>query len=78
MVDDKAKIKELWKPSLKAWFPEGENDPEITLLKVDAHHAQYWDTPSAVAHVISLAKGLVTGQREANPGSTGKVELGNH
>ena len=39
----KEKIKELWKPILKTWFTEGENDPRITVLKVVPESGYYWD-----------------------------------
>ncbi len=41
---DKEKIKELWRPLLKAWFTEGENDPRITVIKVSPGDGYYWDT----------------------------------
>lgn len=41
---DQAKIHELWKPILKTWFTEGENDPRITVLKFTPHGGYYWDT----------------------------------
>ena len=34
LVLDKAKIKELWSPFLKAWFPGGLVDPELSLLYI--------------------------------------------
>lgn len=40
---DKAKIKELWKPILKTWFTEGENDPRISVIKVAPSNGYYWD-----------------------------------
>jgi general stress protein 26 len=40
---DKAKIKELWKPILKTWFTEGEDDPRISLLKIEPTEGYYWD-----------------------------------
>jgi general stress protein 26 len=40
---DAAKIKELWKPTFKTWFTEGEDDPRITLLAVAPSRAYYWD-----------------------------------
>jgi general stress protein 26 len=46
LVRDQKKIKELWKPLLKAWFPGGEDDPRLALLKVQVDHAEYWDAPS--------------------------------
>ena len=61
VVRDRAKIEELWSPVLKAWFPEGPEDPDLALLKVSAERAEYWDSPaSAVAHAISFVKALVT------------------
>jgi general stress protein 26 len=40
---DKAKIKELWKPILKTWFTEGEDDPRITVISVKPATGYYWD-----------------------------------
>src|ERR1700753_2464296 len=31
---DQARIHELWNPMYKAWFPEGETDPQIRVLRV--------------------------------------------
>ncbi len=75
VVRDRAKIEELWSPELKAWFPEGSDDPDLALLKVAVERAEYWDSPSsAVAHAFSFVKALVTGQ-PANPGDNEKIEL---
>ena len=41
---DEQKIKELWKPILKTWFTEGENDPRISVIKVTPTEGYYWDT----------------------------------
>jgi general stress protein 26 len=40
---DKAKIKALWKPILKTWFTEGEDDSRITVIKVVPSTGYYWD-----------------------------------
>lgn len=75
VVRDPAKIEELWSPELKAWFPEGPEDPDLALLKVAVERAEYWDSPSsAVAHAISFARAMLTGQ-PANPGENEKIEL---
>jgi len=42
--DDKAKIRELWQPTLKTWFTEGEDDPRISVIKVTPSEGYYWDT----------------------------------
>lgn len=72
---DKAKMKELWNPAYKAWFPEGLDDPNICLLKVKVAKAEYWDSPgSAVIHLIGFVKALVTGE-EFEPGENEKINL---
>jgi general stress protein 26 len=75
LVRDKAKIKELWTPAMKAWFPDGVDDPKVALLRVDVEQAEYWDTPGgAVVHAIGFVKATLTGQRY-EPGDHGKVQL---
>ncbi len=75
LVRDKAKMTELWQPPLKAWFPKGLDEPDIALLKVSAHKAEYWDAPSSfVAHAIGLVQTLATG-KPANVGENEKVDL---
>ena len=44
---DRAKIDELWSPMYKAWFPQGQNDPEIAVLRVDVTEADYWEASSS-------------------------------
>ena len=76
-IDDKAKAKELWNPLLKAWFPKGLEDPELTLLKVQVESAQYWDSPSStVVQLVGFAKAILTGERyKAGKGEHGSVRL---
>jgi general stress protein 26 len=65
LVRDRAKIEELWKPELKAWFPQEINEPDIALLKVNANKAEYWDAPAGwVAKTIGFVKAATTGERE--------------
>jgi general stress protein 26 len=54
---DPSIIKELWKPILKTWFTEGEDDPRITVIKVTPLEGYYWDTKHNMA--IGLIKRLV-------------------
>ena len=71
LVRDREKIKELWQPHLKAWFPEGVDTPDIALLKVSVEKAEYWDgSQSFVAHALSLASSLLKGE----PGRVGENE----
>jgi general stress protein 26 len=60
---DLEKLKALWKPLYKVWFPKGLEDPELALLEVTIDRAEYWQTPSIlVSRVIGGAKALATGQ----------------
>jgi general stress protein 26 len=63
LVRDRAKIDELWKPAYKAWFPDGKDDPDIALLRVDVEKAEYWDVPGGTMVVLfEYAKNLLTGK----------------
>ena len=75
IVKDRAKIEELWSPVLKAWFPEGLDDPTLCLLKVSVEESEYWDSPnSKIVQIAGFVKALVTGQA-ANGGENEKISL---
>lgn len=66
VVRDKEKMKTLWTPWIKPWFPQGLDDPDLVLLKVRIHEAEYWEAPgSAVKRLYGLAKGVMTGNTDA-------------
>jgi general stress protein 26 len=63
VTKDRAKMEELWNPILKAWFPEGLDDPHICLMKVKVDQAEYWESPSGkVVQLLGFVKALATGQ----------------
>ena len=64
----RSKIHELWNPMYKAWFPEGEEDPSIAVLRVEVSEGQYWEASSSA--FIRGAKYL------AAAATGGKVDLG--
>ncbi|MEH2162498.1 MAG: pyridoxamine 5'-phosphate oxidase family protein [Nostoc sp.] len=47
LVKDRNKMRELWKPELKTWFPKGLDEPDISLLKVNINQVNYWDSASS-------------------------------
>jgi len=60
---DKEKIRELWNPTMKTWFTEGEDDPRITVIKVTPMEGYYWDTKNGIAvATIKRLFGAVVGQ----------------
>ncbi|RYY27237.1 MAG: pyridoxamine 5'-phosphate oxidase [Sphingobacteriaceae bacterium] len=75
LVDDKAKMKELWNPIIKAFFPGGLDDPKLTLLKVDTDEAEYWDSNSSKMVVgFQMLKAAITGEKY-DQGDHGKIQL---
>jgi general stress protein 26 len=75
LVTDRAKIKELWKPILKAWFPDGPEQSDLALLRVRVEKAEYWDSPSStVAQVFSFVSAIVSG-KQVEIGENKKINL---
>ncbi len=63
VVDDTAKLRELWSTFAEAWLPGGPEDPNAVLIRVDVDQAEYWDTPGGkVASLLSFAKVKLTGE----------------
>jgi general stress protein 26 len=75
LVRDRNKIDELWRPEFKMWFPEGKDDPNIALLKVNLEKGEYWDSPSStIGYALSFVSSLVTG-KQPEFGENRKVDL---
>lgn len=75
LITDKAKMKELYNPMVKAWFPEGLDDPKLALLKVTTEQAEYWDSSSSKMVVFfGMLKAVVTGEKY-DAGDYGKLDL---
>ena len=75
LARDTRKIKELWNPLLKAWFPQGLEDPDLALLKVNVEQAEYWDVPSSkLVTLVGFVKALTTG-KSLDVGENEKIDL---
>jgi general stress protein 26 len=60
---DRARMDRMWTPFAKAWFPGGASSPDLALLKVVPHTAEYWDAPhSRMVRMFAMAAAVVTGQ----------------
>ncbi|MBB3224328.1 pyridoxamine 5'-phosphate oxidase family protein [Pseudoduganella umbonata] len=69
LLRDRAKAEELWNPAVKAWFPQGLDDPHLALLRVDVQAAEYWDTAnSKMVTLFAMAKAAITGKPPTNVG----------
>lgn len=75
VIYDKALIEEKYQPIVKAWFPEGKNDPNLCLLKVIPSQAHYWDSgTSKLVEGIQILASIFTGKRLAD-GVEGDIVL---
>ncbi|MWB93919.1 general stress protein [Flavobacterium sp. GA093] len=60
---DRHTIKELWNPIIKVWMPEGEEDPNLSVIKVIPEDGYYWNNKHG--KMVAIAKmtiALVSGQ----------------
>ncbi len=65
IVFDKEKIHEMWTTFAKAWFPGGEDDPAISLIKVMPEDGYYWDTKNnKIISLLNIAKSIITGKTD--------------
>ena len=63
LVHDPARMADLWIPLAKTWFPQGLEDPNLSLLQVTVERAEYWDTAAGMTVVLfQLAKSLLSGR----------------
>lgn len=76
VVKDRQKEQQLWSPAYRAWFPEGLDDPNLVLLKIDVEAAEYWDAASGkMVALAGFVKALLTGRRYTEASDHGKVTL---
>lgn len=40
--DDRTRIDKYWNPVVAAWYPEGKDDPHLTLLRFEADDGRIW------------------------------------
>ena len=75
LVVDKALNEKYWKPQFEAWFPDGLDDPDLSLLKIEVEGAEYWDSPSStIAHIKGFIQTKVSGEQQ-HVGDHAKVEI---
>ncbi|CAN5310437.1 hypothetical protein BH11BAC6_BH11BAC6_15270 [soil metagenome] len=76
IIIDKQKAKELWTPIAKAWFSDGVDDPELTIIKVKPLDSYYWDTKdNKLVALIKIATAAITGNGGDDGGIEGSIEV---
>jgi general stress protein 26 len=59
---DRSHVEDIWSPMAKAWFEEGKDDPNATVIKVEPVDAYYWDTKyGKLVTLLKIGIGAITG-----------------
>jgi general stress protein 26 len=72
VIIDREKTEEIWSPMVKAWFKEGKDDPNISILKVTPTSAYYWDMEgNRMINFFKMIASVATGKKlvDAQEGS---------
>jgi general stress protein 26 len=71
VVRDEDRIERYWNAMAAAWFPDGKNDPHLTLLSFSPTEGQVWIVKTGLIRVaLQVAKANVSGKQPDLGGST--------
>lgn len=63
LSDDQQRKEELWSVMARVWFPQGVEDPDLAVLRLEPIKMEIWDGPdSSVVRMIALAASVVVGK----------------
>ncbi|MFN3722219.1 MAG: pyridoxamine 5'-phosphate oxidase family protein [Paracoccaceae bacterium] len=62
IVQDRAKLEELWNTIASSWF-DSVDDPDIRLIRMTPANAEVWLTSGALGFAFELVKSKVTGDK---------------
>lgn len=75
-VLDRERMDKYWGPVVAAWYPDGKDDPQLTMLRLDAEDAQIWLSEAGpVKFAYEIAKANATGSMP-DIGERANIDLG--
>lgn len=63
MVDDRAKLRQIWTSDMEALYPGGPDDPNAGLMKVSPRRAEYWQRDNSILTGFKTAKAILAEER---------------
>lgn len=73
---DEALAERLWTKMAEAWFPQGPRDPELAILAVEIHEAEFWDvTDSKMVQLFKMARAAATGHPPKDMGEHREIRM---
>lgn len=50
--------------SIQRFFEGGKEDPDVQLIRITAHGAQYWEGDGTIVTLFKLTKAAISGETE--------------
>ena len=78
ILKDPEKIRSLWKEPWRVWFPEGPDQQDLVLLRVQPTGGEFWDNRGSrgLRYLWETTKAYAKGERiETEENSHGKASL---
>jgi general stress protein 26 len=77
VVRDRALVGRLWREAWRVWFPRGESDAAIALLRFDAERGEFWNDAGmrGVQYTFEGAKAYMRGSPANGPSEHGRTRL---
>jgi general stress protein 26 len=76
VVTDKQTLRDKWSPLVKAWFPNGVDDPNLALLKVTPQEVYYWDAEAGrMVSFLKIIAGAITGKPAFSNDAQGSLKV---
>jgi general stress protein 26 len=73
LSQDRERIEKFWSPVVAAWYPDGKDDPHLTLLRMDLEDAAVWLSEAGpVRFAFEIARANLTGRK---PDLGGRAEV---
>ena len=58
---DRGKMEQFWSPYVSAWYPEGKDDPDLTMVRLDPKDARVWVSQRGpLSYPLKIAKANAT------------------
>jgi general stress protein 26 len=75
ITQDKRTIDKYWNNMAKAWFPDGKDDPRVSVIQFMPSEGFYWDTKDGkLVSLIKIAASAIVG-KTLQEGVEGKIAL---
>lgn len=80
LTTDRERVRQLWTEGWRLWFPDGPEETDLVLVRVETTRGEFWDRGGAsrLRFLFDAARAYVKGERlpEPNGGMHGTASLG--